>query len=145
MSAEENKAVVRRMLDELFNKGNLDFAAEIIAPDFVEHDPNMPEELHGPEEFKGYVATYRSAFSDIHIAVEDQVAEGDKVATRWMGTGTHDGELMGMAPTGRPVRVAGMDVSRITGGKIAESWSSYDMMGMMQQLGAIPAPEEAQA
>ena len=143
---EENKAVVRRMLDELFNKGNLDLAEELLAPDFVEHDPAMPEDLHGIEAFKQYVSGYRSAFPDIHIEVEDQVAEGDRVATRWTGTGTHEGELMGIAPTGNRAEVAGMDISRISGGKIAESWSNYDVMGMMQQLGVvIPSPEQAQA
>ncbi len=144
MSAEENKAIVRRMLDELFSQGNLHLVDEIIAPDFVEHDPNMPEDLHGPEAFREYVLAYRSAFPDMHIAVEDQVAEGDKVATRWTGTGTHQGELTGIAPTGTQVTVAGMDVSRISGGKIAESWSNYDMMGLMQQLGVIPSPEQSE-
>ena len=144
MSAQENKAVVRRMLDELFNKGNLDLTEELLAPDFVEHDPSMPEDLHGLEAFKQYVGGYRSAFPDIHIEVEDQVAEGDRVATRWTGTGTHEGELMGIAPTGNRVEVAGMDISRISGGKIAESWSNYDVMGMMQQLGVVPAPGQAQ-
>ena len=80
MPAEENKAVVSRMLDELFNKGNLDLTDELIASDFVAHDPAMPEGMHGPEEFTQYVGGYRSAFPDIHIAVEDQVAEGDRVA-----------------------------------------------------------------
>ena len=145
MSAQENKAVVRRMLDELFNKGNLDLTEELLAPDFVEHDPSMPEDLHGLEAFKPYVGGYRSAFPDIHIEVEDQVAEGDRVATRWTGTGTHEGELMGNPPTGNRVEVAGMVISRISGGKIAESWSNYDVMGMMQQLGVIPSPEQAQA
>ena len=142
---EENKAVVRRQLDELFNKGNLDLAEELLAPDFVEHDPAMPEDLHGIEAFKQYVGGYRSAFPDIHIEVEDQVAEGDRVATRWTGTGTHEGELMGIAPTGNRAEVAGMNISRIEGGKIAESWSNYDVMGMMQQLGVTPSPEQAQA
>lgn len=132
------------MLDELFNKGNLHLADEIMAPDFVEHDPNMPEDLHGPEAFEGYVSAYRSAFPDLHIAVEDQVAEGDKVATRWTGTGTHDGELTGISPTGRRIDVAGIDISRISGGKIAESWSNYDVMGMMQQIGVVPSPEQAE-
>ncbi len=145
MSAQENKAVVRRMLDELFNKGNLDLTEGSLAPDFVEHVPSMPEDLHGIEAFKQYVGGYRSAFPDIHIEVEDQVAEGDRVATRWTGTGTHEGELMGIAPTGNRVEVAGMVISRISGGKIAESWSNYDVMGMMQQLGVIPSPDQAQA
>ena len=145
MSAQENKAIVRRMLDELFNQGNLHLTEEIIAPGFVEHDPNMPEEVRGPEAFREYVSAYRSAFPDMHIAVEEQVAEGDLVATRWTGTGTHEGELSGIVPTGNRVRVAGMDISRISGGKIAESWSNYDMMGLMVQIGVIPSPEEAQA
>ncbi len=100
MPAEENKAVVRRMLDELFNKGNLDLTDELIASDFVAHDPAMPEDMHGPEEFTQYVGGYRSAFPDIHIAVEDQVAEGDRMATRWTGTGTHEGDLMGIPASG---------------------------------------------
>jgi steroid delta-isomerase-like uncharacterized protein len=144
VSEEENKAVVRRMLEELFNRGNLDLVDAIIAPDFVEHDPAMPEEVRGPEGFRGYVLAYRSAFPDIHIEVEDQLAQGDRVATRWTGSGTHEGDLMGIAPTGNRVTVAGMDISRISGGKIAESWSNYDLMGLMQQLGVIPSPEQSE-
>jgi len=145
MSTEENKAVARRVLKELFNQGDLDLVDEIIAPDFVQHDPAMSEDLRGPEEFKGYISMYRSAFPDIHIEVEDQLAEGDRVATRWTSTGTHEGELMGIASTGNRVTVAGMDISRISGGKIEESWSNYDLMGMMQQLGVIPSPEQPEA
>jgi steroid delta-isomerase-like uncharacterized protein len=145
MSIEENKAVDRRVLEELFNQGNLDLVDEIIALDFVQHDPAMSENLRGAEEFKGYISMYRSAFPDIHIEVEDQLAEGDRVATRWTGTGTHEGELMGIASTGNRVTVAGMDISRISGGKIEESWSNYDLMGMMEQLGVIPSPEQPEA
>ena len=98
MSTEENKALARRVLEEMFNAGNLDVADELLAPDYVDHDPTLPEDVHGPEGFKEYVATYRSAFPDLHIQIEDQIAEGDRVATRWTGTGTHNGELRASPP-----------------------------------------------
>ncbi len=142
MSAEENKALTRRVMEEMFNKGNLDVADELLAPDFVDHDPSMPEDVRGPEGFKEYVRAFRSASSDLHIRIEDQIAEGDKVVQRWTGTGTHDGDSMGIAPTGNRVEFTGMEISRISGGKVAEMWDNYDAMGMMQQMGAIPSAEE---
>ena len=144
MSAEENKALTRRVMEEMFNKGNLDAADELLAPDFVDHDPAMPEDVRGPEGFKEYVGAFRSAFSDLHIRIEDQIAEGDKVVQRWTGTGTHDGDSMGIAPTGNRVEISGMEISRISGGKVAEVWEGYDAMGLMQQMGAIPAPDAAE-
>lgn len=142
MSAEQNKALMRRVMEEIFNEGNLDLVDELFAPDYVDHDPNMPEDVRGPEGFKEFVSAYRASCSDLHIEVEDQVAEGDKVTTRWTATGTHDGDLWGIPPTGNRVRVAGMEISRISGGKVAETWDSYDVMGLMQQIGAIPSPEQ---
>ena len=144
MSAEENKALTRRVMEEMFNEGNLDAADELLAPAFVDHDPAMPEDVRGPEGFKEYVGAFRSAFSDLHIRIEDQIAEGDKVVQRWTGTGTHDGDLMGIAPTGNRVEISGMEISRISGGKVAEMWEGYDAMGLMQLMGAIPASEEEQ-
>jgi predicted ester cyclase len=88
---------------------------------------------------------YRNAFPDVLMSVEDQVAEGDKVVTRWIASGTHQGDMMGIAPTGNRVTVAGTSVERIVDGKIEETWDNYDALGMMQQIGAIPSPEEAQA
>jgi steroid delta-isomerase-like uncharacterized protein len=137
MSAEENKVLARRVLEEMFNKGNLDVADELLAPDYVDHDPAMPEDIHGPEGFKQYVGAYRSAFSDLHLEIEDQIAEGDKVVTRWTGTGTHDGELSGIAPTGNRVTLPGMEIVRISGGKLVEGWEGYDSMTMMGQLGVM--------
>jgi predicted ester cyclase len=134
MSAEENKALARRVLEEMFNKGNLDVADELLAPNYVDHDPAMPEDIHGPEGFKQYVSGYRSAFSDLHLKFEDQIAEGDKVVTRWTGTGTHDGELSGIAPTGNRVTLPGMEIVRISGGKLVEGWEGYDTMNLMRQL-----------
>ena len=140
--SEENKAIVRREIEEVFSaQGNLDVADEIFAPEYV----GYPEDVRGPEGAKETAKMYRNAFPDVQLSIEDQVAEGDKVVTRWIGRGTHQGELMGVAPTGNQVRVDGMTISRIEDGKIVEEWEIYDALGMMQQLGAIPSPEEAQA
>ncbi len=140
-STEENKALTRRVFEEIWNQGNLDLADEVIDPNFVDHDSAMPEEVSGIEGFKEFVAMYRSSFSDFHIEVEDQVAEGDKVVTRWTGTGTHDGDLGGITPTGKWVEITGVEIARISGGKVAEIWDNYDVMGMMQQIGALPSEE----
>ena len=88
---------------------------------------------------------YRSAFPDVHMEIEDQIAEGDRVATRWVASGTHEGDLMGISPTGNRVTVAGTTIDRIADGQIAETWDNYDALGMMQQVGAIPSAEETQA
>src|SRR4028118_1132762 len=135
MSTEENKALARRVLEEMFNKGNLDLADEVFAPDYVDHDPAMPEDIRGPEGFKGYVSIFRTAFPDIHLEIEDQVAEGDKVVTRWTGTGTHEGDLMGIAPTGNKVTLPGMEIVRFSGGKLAEGRGGYDSGGLVGEVG----------
>ncbi len=142
--SEENKALARREVEEIFTQGKLDVAEEIYASDFVDHDLVLPREMHGPEEMKEYVGMYRSAFPDLKVTLEDQVAEGDKVVNRWTAQGTHLGEYMGISPTGKEVRFAGMHISRIDQeGKIAENWEVYDLMSLMRQIGAVPTPEQA--
>jgi len=144
--SEENKAIARRALEEVFSgQGNLDVADELFAPDYVGHDPASLEDIRGPEGVKEFGSMYRNAFPDVQLSVQEQVAEGDMVATRWIASGTHQGDLMGIAPTGNRVTVAGTSVERIVDGKIEETWDNYDALGMMQQIGAIPSPEEAQA
>jgi steroid delta-isomerase-like uncharacterized protein len=145
VSVEENKAVARRWFEDLFNTGDLEVADEIIAPDHVNHDPTLPDIPPGSEGQKQVVNLYRSAFTNAHISVEDQVAEGDKVVTRWRGSGTHQGELMGVAPTGNQVRVTGITINRVSEGKIVESWTNYDALGMMQQIGAVPEPGQGES
>src|SRR5918997_6698771 len=135
--SEENKAVARRAFEDHFNTGNLDLGEEIFTPDYVNHDPSLPDFGSGPEAANQAVRLYRDAFPDARITVEDQVAEGDKVATRWSARGTHEGELMGVAPTGNRVEITGITISRIEGGKIEEDWINYDALGMLQQIGAI--------
>jgi steroid delta-isomerase-like uncharacterized protein len=141
MSAEENKAMQRRLFAEFFSKGKLEVADEIFASDHVYYNPETPEGIHGPEGMKRFVVgTFRSAFPDLRGTVEDQVAEGDKVVMRWTARGTHQGELQGLPPTGKRVKVAGMVVSRSAEGKFVESWEVYDTMGMMRQLGLVVIP-----
>ena len=135
--SEENKALARRWAD-IFNQDNLDLVNEIYAPDVVGHDPAMPEDIRGVEGAREFYSMYRSAFPDTEITVEDQVAEGDKVVTRWTARGTHQGEVMGVQPSGNRVEVMGITISRIEGGKIAEEWDIYDALGMMQAIGAVP-------
>jgi steroid delta-isomerase-like uncharacterized protein len=138
MSSEQNKTIVRRALEEPWT-GNLDVVDELIASNFVGYDPASPEPLHGPEGVKEFISSYRAAFPDARITVEQQLAEGDFVATRWSGSGTHEGELMGVSPTGKQVTVSGLTISRLEGGKIVEEFQNWDTFGMMQQLGAVPA------
>ena len=141
MSTEERKAFVRHQIGELWNKGNLDAADECFTSEFVGHDPASPEEIRGPEGFKQNVAAVRSAFPDFHVQIVDQVAEEDRVVTRYVTTGTQKGELTGIPPTGKRVEVDGMGIDYFSRGKISESWEYYDVMGIMQQLGVIPYPE----
>jgi len=138
--SEENKEKARRYLQEAFNEGNLSVVDEFFASEYVLHDPTLPEEIRGPEGVKGFVQLYRSAYSDTDITVEDQIAEGDNVVSRWTGRGTHQGELLGVAPSGNRVEVPGITIDRFSGGNFVESWTSYDALGMMQQIGAIPEP-----
>ncbi len=142
--SEENKILACRFLQEVFSEGDLEEAGELFAEGFVLHDPAIPEEVRGPEGVKGYVGMYRAAYPDTNFTLEDQIAEGDRVVTRWTGRGTHQGELMGVAPTGSRVEVPGILFDRVSEGKIEESWVVYDALGMMRQIGAIPAPEQSE-
>jgi predicted ester cyclase len=137
--SEENKALMRRELEEVWNKHNPDAVDEIYAPDFVHHNapPGMPNDR---KTHKALVGMYLGAFPDLKSTIDILVAEGDMVVSRSTGTGTHTGELMGIAPTGKRMTVTTIAISRIAGGKIAEMWSEVDTMGMMQQLGVVPAP-----
>ena len=134
MSSEQNKAIVRRLLEEPW-KGDLRVIDELVDRKYVGYDPSIPEPLRGPEGFKENISTYRAAYSDARITVDDQIAEGDKVATRWTGRGKHDGDLMGIAPTGKKVEWTEIGILRIADGKVVESWYDVDMLGLMGQLG----------
>jgi len=140
MSTEENKTIVRRVNDEVWSKGQLDVIDELIADDFVATVVGAPEQIRGPQGFREFVGTYRKAFPDLRITVDEQVAEGETVVTRWTATGTNEGELMGMPATGKQATTAGININRISGGKLVEGWGLFDQLGLLQQIGAVPVP-----
>jgi steroid delta-isomerase-like uncharacterized protein len=140
---EANKAIARRVIDEIYNAGRLEVADEIVTPDFVGRDPASPEPMRGPEGLKRQAEGYRTAFPDLRLTIEDEIAERDRVVTRWSARGTHEAELFGIPATGKQTTVSGITISRIIDGRIAESWISWDTFGLLQQLGAIPAMAEA--
>jgi len=133
---DANKAVIGR-LAELWNTGNLSIADEIFGADFVNHDPNYPE-VTNLESYKGHVAGIRTGFPDFHVTAEDLIAEGDKVAVRWIITATHQGELAGIPATGIEVTWTGMTIWRFADGRLLEGWWAIDVLGLLQQLGVIP-------
>jgi steroid delta-isomerase-like uncharacterized protein len=136
--SEENKALARRYLEEVWDKGNVDLIDELFTTDFVRHGPPAVEgEVRGPEGFKGLVSTYHAGFPDFQVTIDDMIAEGDSVVSRWTVKGTHQGELMGNAPTGNQVTFTGYLFDRISGGKIEEEWVDYDTLHVMQQIGGV--------
>lgn len=140
MSIEENKSLPRRSYEEIYNQGNLDVADDIYDENFVIH--MSPSDLKGTKSIKEYALMLRNAFPDLKFKIEDQIAEGDKVATRWAVTGTHKGEYMGVAATGKFVSNTGISLHRIIDGKMVESWVSSDNLGVMQKLGAVSLPRQ---
>ena len=139
MSVENNKTLIRRLYDEALNKGNLAVVDEILAPNYVRHGLASGAPT-GPESTKQVFAMMRTAFPDLRITVEPVVGEGDKVAAQLIHSGTHKGEFMGIAPTGKQVMVTTIGIYRFAGSKLEESWILMDQLGMMQQLGAVPPP-----
>jgi steroid delta-isomerase-like uncharacterized protein len=139
MPESENKAVVQRFIDEVLNQGKLETADEIVAENFVELDP-LPGQRQGREGLKEIVAMLRTAFPDMHWSVDETIAAGEKVVTRFTWTGTHKGDFLGIPATGRPVSVKGVVIDRIVGGKMTDSRILMDNLGMMQQLGVISPP-----
>lgn len=137
--SEENKAIVRRYIEEVWSKGNLAVIDELFAGNFVNHMP-APGLSPDREGFKQFATIYRTGFPNVRATIEDVVAEGDKVVTRWTATGTHQGNFMGIPPTGKQVSMSGMSITQVAGGKIVADWTQGDNLGLMQQLGVVPSP-----
>ena len=138
MSTEENKALSRRVIEDIINKQNPALADELIDPNFVDHGI-AGKGFKGPEGFKQYITTLITAFPDLNLTIDDMVAEGDKVAMRLTAQGTHKGDFMGIAPTGKQVTMSGIVIQRIANNKCVEGWLVNDNLGMMQQMGVVPA------
>jgi steroid delta-isomerase-like uncharacterized protein len=139
MSIEDNKMLVRRQFDEIWNGAKWDTVDELFATDYVNHDPYNPNQATGPEGFKERVSGYRHVLHDFDLKVERQIGEGDLVETHWSLRGVHRGELEGTAPTGKSIYVDGQLLSRIVDGKFVEEWVHWDTLGLLRQIGAVPA------
>jgi ketosteroid isomerase-like protein len=143
--SEGNKNVVRRLFEELWNKGHLAVADELFAPTYAHHDPSTPDFGRGPESEKKRATLYRTAFSDFRLMAEDIIAEGETVVARWSCRGTHKGDLGGIAPTGKQFTISGVSIARFANGKMVEGWVNWDALGLMQQLGVVPQLAKAKA
>jgi steroid delta-isomerase-like uncharacterized protein len=136
--SEGNKNVVRRLFEEVWNKGNLQVADDLFTPNYAHHDSSTPDVGRGPESEKKRATLYRTAFPDIRLTVEDIIAEGETVVARWSCRGTHKGDLNGIAPTGKQFNITGVSIARFTNGKISEGFVNWDALSLMQQLGVVP-------
>jgi steroid delta-isomerase-like uncharacterized protein len=137
--SEQNKTIARQVFEDIQSQRNIALIDKIVAGDYVGYTP--PAVIHGPEGAKRFEAMLHEAFPDYRVTVEDQVAEGDKVATRWTARGTHKGQFQGMPPTGKQITMSGMTIFRIANGKLVEGWNNPDLLGLLQQLGLVPVPE----
>lgn len=139
MSTEELKSIARRYIEEVWNQGNLSLIDELFTPDYINHSPSIGQTA-GPDGLKQLIASFRTAAPDLHVTVDDMLAEDDRVMTRWTAKGTHLGVLMGVPPTGNVVLVTSTVIDRVVDGRIVEHWASRDDLGLFQQLGLIPLP-----
>jgi steroid delta-isomerase-like uncharacterized protein len=144
MPTEQNKALVRQLVEEGINQGNIRVIDELLIPDFVEHEELPPGIPPGREAPKVLFTMLRSAFPDLKATIEHLIAEGDEVVLHMTWTGTHKGEFMGIPPTGKSISINVIDILGIAEGKFVEHWGVMDSMAMMQQLGVVPAPGEGE-
>lgn len=141
--AERNEELLREWLAECFLGGNLDRLEEYVAPEYVEHNPSVPHEIEGIEGHRANIEGFRAAFPDLDVEIETLVATEEKTAQRMTCRGTHEGEIMGVPPTGETVEITATGITRFEDGKMVEDWSIVDMLGLMQQLGVAPEPGDA--
>ena len=142
VSLVENKAVVRRLIEEVYNEGILEVVDELVAPDVFNH-PAVPEHQHGIAGFKHVIKWVRTFSSDVHYDIDDIIAEEDKVAVRMTHSGTHTGSVMGIPPTGKRFSIDYVHWFRLTDGKVAELWAVRDDLSRLEQLGLFPTPGES--
>jgi steroid delta-isomerase-like uncharacterized protein len=138
--SQQNKMVERRLIEEVWNRGNYAVVDELVASDYLGHSSIPGDETHGREGYRQFYAALRQAFPDLYVTIEDQIAEGDRVVTRWTACGTHRGEFQGILPTGKQGTITGTTIHRLANGKVVECWTNADDLGLLAQLGAVPAP-----
>ncbi|RPI91001.1 MAG: ester cyclase [Chloroflexi bacterium] len=141
--SEQNKILIRRAVEEVWNRRNFANLNELVSSDFVVHAAG--EEIHGREGVRQFYSVLHQAFPDIHFTIEEQIAEGDRVVTHWTARGTHRGEFNGIPATGKQFKVTAIDIDRIVDGKVVESWTNMDQLGLLQQLGVVPRLESRDA
>lgn len=141
MPATDIKGLIHRLVEEVWNKGNLALIDELRTPEAIFHNPGMPDVI-GSEAFKQVVMMYRTAFPDLHFTIEEVIVEGNTSAARWVSGGTHHGELMGIPPTGKNTSISGIYMAHFQDGKVSEEWSRWDTLHLLQQLGVMPAQGE---
>lgn len=137
-SETDSKTVVRRFIEEIVNDGNYEVADDLIAETYTRHDPGMPDEQHGPSEFVEIIETFREAFPDVKVEMEELIAEEDLVVFRATESGTHEGPFIGVEPTGNSFEMNGLVMHRVEDGKVTETWAHWDTLGMVRQLGIDP-------
>ena len=136
--SEQHKALVRRLMEEVWGRGDLGVVDHLVASEYVGHSSAMDTQTRGTEGYKRFFAALRSAFPDFRVTIEDQIAEGDKSSDRWTARATHVGEYAGIPPSGKQGVMTGISLFRIADGKVVECWTSRDDLGLLQQLGVLP-------
>ena len=147
MTAEQNKAIVRRWYKDMFERGNLNLAEELFTTDFISHDTSGPgpkgEWPRGPSGPRAVVKTYHDAFPDMHYSIDDLICEGDRVVVRWTARGTNTGPIMDMPATGKAVTISGIETDRLVNGKIAEAWVNFDLLSLLTQVGIVSTQNQS--
>jgi len=137
--AQENSALIRRWFEEVWNNGRMEAIDEMASPDAIGHGQAQHDTDIGLKEFRAFAADLRRAFPDFKVTIDHVIEQGDKVAARWTTRMTHKGEFLGFAPTGKKVTITGTSMQRIANGKIVEGWDNWDQLGLLVQIGAVPA------
>jgi steroid delta-isomerase-like uncharacterized protein len=136
--SEGNKAIIRRFVDEVINGGNVELVDQLVAPNYAVHDQSNPDRPNGIDGVKGFIQMFKGGLSEWKYTIEGMMAENDSVMYRWTMEAVHSGPFMGIPPTGKRLKISGVDIFRVENGKIVESWAYADALGMLQQLGVIP-------
>jgi steroid delta-isomerase-like uncharacterized protein len=143
-TADQNEERLKRLYDNVWNGEDLDVVDDLVGAEYVIHDREIAEELGGPELYKALVRMTREIFPDMAFSLEDVIAADDRVVVRWTMTGTHEGPMSGVEPTGRAVSLSAIEINRFEEGKLVETWIQSDILGLLQQLGAVPVSEDGE-